>query len=202
MLSFAYEAVASCFVTMTTTLATALMGLFAFTGNTGAIATEEVYSHSVAPAPVNLSVKATAYNAVPEQTDADPFTTASGLPTNPEIVAARSRDLADILPFGTIIAVEAPESVSASCGMERVSEQIGYRVILDVMHARKKAQVDVLLNENNTIVHAGKDRNPAEVLGICDGVTVRVVGQVDLMHVPETQAELAALVEGKLLARN
>ncbi len=202
MLPCWYEAVASCFVTMTTTLATALIGLFAFTGNTGAIATEEVNSRSVAPAPVNLFVKATAYNAVPEQTDADPFTTASGLPTNPEIVAARSRDLADILPFGTIIAVEAPETGSTACGMDAVSDQIGYRVILDVMHARKKAQVDFLLDQNNTVVHDGKDRNPAQVLGICDGVTIRVVGQVDLTHVPTTQAELTALVEGKLLARN
>ena len=32
-------------------------------------------------------------------------------------------------------------------------------------------------------------------MGICKGVTVRVVGFVDINHLPKTQAALAALVE-------
>lgn len=187
---------------MTTTLATALIGLFAFSGNTSFTAAEEMNSLSVAKETVNLSVKATAYNAVPEQTDTDPSVTASGLSSNPEIVAARSRDLADILPFGTIIAVTAPLEANSSCGIEAVSDQIGYRVILDVMHARKQSQVDILFNQDNTVSHGGRERNPAEVLGICTGVNVRVVGHVDLKDVPNTQVELAALVEGSGFARN
>jgi len=187
---------------MTTTLATALIGLFAFSGNTTFTAPEEMNSLSVAPEVINLSVKATAYNAVPEQTDADPSTTASGLSSNPEIVAARSRDLADTLPFGTVIAITAPSEASTSCGIEAVSDQIGYRVILDVMHARKRSQVDILFNHENTVSVGGHERNPADVLGVCDGVTVSVVGHLDLKDVPQTQVELRALVEGSGLARN
>lgn len=187
---------------MTTTLATALIGLFAFAGNTSFSATEEMKSLSVPKETVNLSVKATAYNAVPEQTDDDPSVTASGLHSNPEIVAARSRDLADILPFGTIVAITPPSEANNNCGIERVSDQIGYRVILDVMHSRKRSQVDILFDQDNTVNLSGRERNPAEVLGICEGVTVHVVGHVDLKDVPSTQVELAALVEGSGFARN
>jgi hypothetical protein len=39
------------------------------------------------------------------------------------------------------------------------------------------------------------------VFGICKGVTVRVVGFVDIRHLPKTQAGLAALVKkGTVLA--
>ena len=58
------------------------------------------------PATPGYAVTLTAYNAVPAQTDANPLETASGMFSNPEIVAARSQNLADKLPFGTIIALD------------------------------------------------------------------------------------------------
>ncbi len=150
------------------------------------------------------SVKLTAYNAVPEQTDDTPFITASGIKTNHETIAARSRDLADALPFGTIIALESPQK-SNSCGFSVVDHLIGYRVIADTMHERKREQIDILLNENDTVMigvsgQPKKETNPARALGICH-VTYRVVGKISIKDVPETQAELAAMVEQKLARR-
>ena len=57
------------------------MGFFLFSGANLA------FPLSAAP---SFTVTLTAYNAVPAQTDSDPFTTASGMYSNPDLVAARS----------------------------------------------------------------------------------------------------------------
>ena len=75
------------------------------------------------------SVRMTGYNAVPEQTNADPLTTASGAYSHPEVVVARSRDLAEELPYGTIIEILAREENKRSCGFYTVEHLIGYRVV-------------------------------------------------------------------------
>jgi 3D (Asp-Asp-Asp) domain-containing protein len=142
-------------------------------------------------------VTLTAYNAVPEQTDSDPFVTAAGTYSNPEVVAARSHDLADELPFGTIIELDGPTSKQNTCGYGIVAPVIGYRVIADTMNMRYTNRVDVLLGNSRYTMADGTVKNAANVLGICDGITVRVVGYVDLTHpnrLPKTQAQLAALV--------
>lgn len=147
-------------------------------------------------------VKLTAYNAVPEQTDSDPFTTASGAFSNPEVVAARSRDLAAELPFGTVIALEAPVK-SNSCGFKTVEHLIGYRVVADTMHERMTKKIDILFDASDVVMigvngQPKKSVNPARALGICT-VTVRVVGKIDITEVPATQVELATIV-GRTLA--
>ena len=146
--------------------------------------------------PDTYTVKLTGYNALEAQTDADPFTTASGLYSNPEIIVAKSRDLD--LPFGTVIKIN-PENRkhTGSCGVEVVSEKIGYRVIGDVTHARKSMQIDVLLDHTKPVAFNGKLLNPSIILGICEGVEIEVVGKIhDLKNVPKTQKELAKLIEG------
>jgi 3D (Asp-Asp-Asp) domain-containing protein len=104
----------------------------------------------------------TAYNAVPEQTDGDPFTTASGAFSNPEVVAARSVDLKEELPFGTVIQIVPDASSSPSCGIGMVKEQLGYRVIADSMHPRKRNQVDILLNHENKVTVGSRSMNPVD----------------------------------------
>ena len=148
------------------------------------------------------TVKLTAYNAVPEQTDSTPHLTASGAPTNPEVVAARSVDLAAALPYGTVIAIERATEDSETCRFAKVERLIGYRVIADSMHSRKRAQIDVLLDQADTVTVHGKETNPALALGICSGVTIRVIGRLELSDLPETQEELRALVEDGGLALN
>lgn len=145
------------------------------------------------------TVSLTAYNAVPAQTDSNPLVTASGAYSNPEIVAARSRDLADELPFGTIIEITGPESdPNNTCGYSVVEPIIGYRVIEDTMNAKFTDRIDVLVGTSQNFIRPdGSVQNAAKILGICDKVSVRAVGHVDLNHLPKTQGELASLVTGK-----
>lgn len=148
----------------------------------------------------SLLVSMTAYNAVVGQTDGDPFTTASGAFSNPEIVAARSVDLAGQLPFGTVIRIERTSKDTPNCRFSQVESQIGYRVIADSMHSRWTKKIDVLLDENNTVEVNGQERNPGIALGVCTNVKVTVVGSVDIHRMPKTQAELVKMFGTATLA--
>lgn len=149
-----------------------------------------------------LSVLLTSYNAVPEQTDGNPLVTASGAFANPEVIAARSVDLAGDLPFGTVVVIERSAEDSERCHFNTVSSLIGYRVVADSMHSRKRDQVDVLLDPTDTVAVHGKATNPSIALGMCSEVTVRVVGKIKVADIPATQEELRLLIEGDSLAFN
>src|SRR3989344_4702438 len=123
----------------------------------------------------SYTVSMTAYNAVPAQTDSDPFITASGAWTNPEVVAARSRDLAAELPFGTVIKIERAAADSPRCQFGKVDHLIGYRVIADTMHSRWTDKIDILLDQTDTVLVEGREVNPALAIGVCGGVTITVV---------------------------
>lgn len=142
-----------------------------------------------------LPVRVTAYNAVPEQTNENPEVTASGLRSNPEVVAARSRDLDETLPFGTIIRLSGAHT-EESCGFTVVEEQVGYRVIADVMHPRKRNQIDVMFDMANTVPVGDKHINPAVAMGICHA-DAEVIGHIPLAEVPATQAALVDIVENR-----
>ncbi len=151
------------------------------------------------PAAPGYAVTLTAYNAVPAQTDANPLETASGMFSNPEVVAARSQNLADKLPFGTIIELDGSNISSGdTCGYSVVAPLIGYRIIADTMNARYTDRLDVLFSTKAEYTTGdGREVNAANVLGVCKGVTFRVVGHVDIndmKDLPKTQSDLAALV--------
>jgi 3D (Asp-Asp-Asp) domain-containing protein len=129
-------------------------------------------------------VTLTGYNAVPSQTDGDPFTTASGAYSNPDIVAARSVDLSDELPFGTVIDIEAGTSTANSCGYDVVKSQIGLRVIADSMNPKMHNKVDILLQTGSA----------ARTLGLCPGMQVTVIGHIDVNKMPKNQEQLAQLL--------
>ena len=153
-----------------------------------------------------LSVMLTGYNALPEQTDGDPSTTASGAYSNPEVIAAVSEDLRySHLPFGTIIKIEAENPTGPYCEYEAVEHLIGYRVVADVMNPRWKNMVDILLDpEDQVAVYVDRTRkkvNPARALGSCGNVTVQVVGKMKIKDIPATQSELALHVEKILAAK-
>lgn len=187
----------------------ALMGFLFLPGSAAAPAYAETISAPVVATqegdepPIRLAtskevaetylVRMTAYNAVPGQTDANPFVTASGMASISEVVAARSRDMAAELPFGTVIRIERSTKDTPSCHFSAVEHQIGYRIIADTMHQRWTQKIDVLLDHNDTVPVDGRIVNPAMALGICDNVTITVVGQVDMTDPPTTQAELAAM---------
>lgn len=143
----------------------------------------------------SYTVAMTAYNAVPEQTDESPFETASGAYSNPEVVAARSQDLAAELPFGTIIQIDGPSTVQESCGYSVVASKVGYRVIADTMNVRYTNRIDVLLDtDTNYVMGDGNVESAGSVFGVCREVSVHVVGYVSINRMPKTQAELAAIV--------
>lgn len=179
---------------MHTLVNTALMGLLFLSGSDSARTIS-------APAPETIyTVAMTGYNAVPEQTDENPSITASGAYSNPEIVVARSLDLADDLPFGTVIEITTPAATSTTCGFPLVEEYIGYRVVADSMHPRKRAQVDILFDAASSVKVGGKQVNAARVLGVCKDVEIRVVGEVDIKRIPRDQAELKRIIQEQRLA--
>ena len=145
-----------------------------------------------------LSVSMTAYNALAEQTDSTPDITGSGAFSNPEVIAARSADLRDVLPYGTIIKISADDT-SHNCNYETVEHLIGYRVVADAMNPRIKNHIDVLLDEEQTVDVGNRELNPARALGRCE-VTISVVGTIGIKDIPDTQSELRALVESGFLA--
>jgi len=141
------------------------------------------------------SVAMTGYNAVPEQTDSEPNVTASGAFSNPDIVAARSVDLADELPFGTVIEIVPSTATSTpNCGLSVVGPFLGFRVVADSMNARKRNQIDILFDSDVSARVGGKRMNPAITLGKCSNVSIRVVGHVDVKKMPKSQIELMAAI--------
>src|SRR3989344_6217950 len=93
---------------------TALMGFLLL--SSGALSIPAHAQAPEAPSQPSYAVTLTAYNAVAAQTDSNPLVTASGAFSNPEVVAARSQDLADELPFGTIIEIAGPSTPNNNCG--------------------------------------------------------------------------------------
>lgn len=142
----------------------------------------------------HFNVTMTSYNAVPEQTDGSPFITASGAYSNPNVVVARSRDLAKKLPFGTVIAIEPARNPSHTCGYGIVKPQVGYRVVADTMNASKHNQVDILLDQKNKVRVGRKVVNPSIALGICHNMIIRVVGHINVLHIPKTQKALVSIL--------
>lgn len=148
----------------------------------------------------SYTVKMTGYNAVPAQTDSSPEWTASGARSNAQVVAARSRDLAEELPFGTIIEVVTRDGVKNPCGISTAHHLIGYRVIADTMHSRKKNQIDIMFENDDRVTVGSKKVNAALALGICDDIEIRAVGFVDINDIPRSQLELVARINGAELA--
>ncbi len=182
---------------MSPTILTALTGFFVYGALGGIPATTPFQASSteslIEPAYETYTVTMTAYNAVPEQTDSSPEFTSIGAYTNPEIIATRSRDLADELPYGTVIAV-LPATTTPNCGYKFVSDKIGLRVIGDAMHSRMRNKIDILMDTEPIKAQNGLMRNPAKAFGFCRDMRIVVVGKVDTKHMPKTQLELAAAV--------
>lgn len=173
---------------MTSIATTALVGLFVWTSVASAqVATS---TSNEIPREPTYNVSMTAYNAVAAQTDGDPHTTASGAFSDPNIIAARSADLADELPWGTVISVTRSATSSRNCGVNLVHDDIGLRVIADSMHSRKKNQIDIMFATDNLVKFNGKKINAARALGVCKNVEIKVVGHIPMKRIPKSQAEL------------
>jgi 3D (Asp-Asp-Asp) domain-containing protein len=172
------------------------MGFFILSGTTSGVTAQAGWMAASQAAPVTAPayvVTMTGYNAVPGQTDGDPLTTASGAYSNPDIVVARSVDLADELPFGTVIEIDSA-STTSDCGYSSVKDHMGLRVVADEMNPRMRNKIDVLFGVDDNVQQGGKMRNAANAIGFCRGTHIHVVGHIDIAHMPKTQAQLAALL--------
>lgn len=160
----------------------------------------KVATRSASATLASYQVHLTGYNAVAAQTDGDPSTTASGVASNYEVIAARSQDLADELPFGTVVKITRAGKDTPGCKFHAVESQVGYRVIADSMNARWEKRIDIELDASDTVMVDGKAHNPGIALGVCSNVTVEVVGHIPLSRIPATQAELAKLFAKREIA--
>ena len=91
------------------------------------------------PTKVTRVVRATAYNAVPEQTDSTPEICAWGDRIKPGIIAI-SRDL---------------ERIGLTRGKEVHIEGIGKRIVMDRMNHRKRNQIDLYMERYEDAVRFG-----------------------------------------------
>ena len=91
------------------------------------------------PSKLTRIVRATAYNAVPQQTDSTPEICAWGDKVKPGIIAI-SRDL---------------EQIGLTRGKEVHVEGIGKRVVMDRMHHRKRNQIDLYMERYEDAVEFG-----------------------------------------------
>lgn len=149
------------------------------------------------------TVSMTGYNAVPSQTDDTPFITSIGLPVNPEVGAAASRDLiAGDLPYGTVIELvpDAADRATGGCELPHVEKYIQYRVITDTMNKRHENHVDIQFGKKQYVTIGNNTLNVAKAIGWCNDVEIRVIGKIDIGEIPDTQAELAQLVSTGTIA--
>lgn len=117
--------------------------------------TASTYEFPLGPETV-MVLKSTAYNSLENQTDSDPFITATGETTESGIVAL-SRDLLESIPYGSVVEIldiRPREGHPNGCGatmktVHRIEPFPGlspgqFRVA-DTMHPRKVDQLDMWL---------------------------------------------------------
>jgi 3D (Asp-Asp-Asp) domain-containing protein len=94
----------------------------------------------------SLSVRSTAYNSIPNQTDSSPFHTATGARTRYGIIAL-SRDLLRRFPYGSKVTLEDVGSWRSGRGYGKYNVMLKNTVFVveDTMHPRKRGTVDVWL---------------------------------------------------------
>ena len=168
--------------------------------STTLLTNKEVPQEPTYQAVESYTVSMTGYNAVPEQTDDTPYSTSIGAYTNPETIVARSNDLGDKLPYGTVIRI-SQVSQTRGCAYDLVKNFIGYRVVGDAMNARIHNQIDILFGKDDLVQAGARKLNPAYALGYCkNNIKAEVIGRIDTSHMPKTQVELKALIGQSALA--
>ncbi len=111
-------------------------------------------------------VRATAYNSLASQTNAQPFVTATGARTRWGIVAV-SRDLLSTdLPYGSLVRLRDLGAHATGRGAGAYDELLAGLVfsVEDTMHPRKTQQIDVWFAEHSDAVRWGVRRLEVELV--------------------------------------
>jgi 3D (Asp-Asp-Asp) domain-containing protein len=106
----------------------------------------EVDGEEHGPLRPRYTLKATAYNSVPEQTNSQPFITATGASTRFGIIAV-SRDLLPRhIPYGSLVRIYDLGNYHDGRGYGKYQALLdghGYFIVEDTMHMRKQEQIDL-----------------------------------------------------------
>jgi 3D (Asp-Asp-Asp) domain-containing protein len=94
----------------------------------------------------SLTVRSTAYNSIPNQTDSSPFHTSTGARTRYGIIAL-SRDLLKRIPYGSRVRLQDNGTWKNGRGYGKYNAMLKDTVFVveDTMHPRKSGTVDVWL---------------------------------------------------------
>lgn len=115
----------------------------------------------------SLVVRATAYNSLESQTNAQPFITATGTQTRWGIIAV-SRDLLDFdLPYGSLVRLRDLGNYHSGRGhgaYQTLLDGAGLFVVEDTMHMRKANQIDVWFADYASAVNWGVRRIELDVV--------------------------------------
>ncbi|MBC7646067.1 MAG: 3D domain-containing protein [Pseudopedobacter sp.] len=97
----------------------------------------------------SYTVRSTAYNSMPGQTDSSPFVTATGTRTRFGVVAL-SRDLLRFIPYGSRIKIQ---DLSGSSYNRMLANTVF--VVEDTMNARMRGKVDVWMSTRSQAMNWG-----------------------------------------------
>ncbi len=117
--------------------------------------------------PLQLTLRATAYNSLPSQTDSDPHITATGATTRFGIVAVSRDLLGDALPYGSLVRIRDLGSFGSGRGVGAFQELLDGHdlfIVEDTMHIRKTQQLDVWFPELSTALSWGVRQVEVEVI--------------------------------------
>ncbi len=104
----------------------------------------------------SLTVRSTAYNSIPNQTDSSPFHTSTGVRTRYGIIAL-SRDLLKRIPYGSKVRLQDNGSWKSGRGRGKYNNMLKDTVFVveDTMHPRKSSTVDVWLPARDRAIQWG-----------------------------------------------
>jgi 3D (Asp-Asp-Asp) domain-containing protein len=113
----------------------------------------------------SLTVRSTAYNSIPNQTDSSPFHTSTGARTRYGIIAL-SRDLLKRIPYGSRVQLEDNGSWASGRGRGKYNAMLKNTVFVveDTMHPRKSGTVDVWLPARDRAMQWGVRRLNMQIL--------------------------------------
>jgi 3D (Asp-Asp-Asp) domain-containing protein len=113
----------------------------------------------------SLTVRSTAYNSIPNQTDSSPFHTSTGVRTHYGIIAL-SRDLLKRIPYGSRVRLQDNGSWKNGRGYGKYNQMLKDTVFVveDTMHPRKSGTVDVWLPARDRAMQWGVRRLNMKIL--------------------------------------
>lgn len=113
----------------------------------------------------SITVLATAYNSLPNQTDSTPHVTATGTRTRFGIIAI-SRDLLKNIPYGSRVKLQDLGDYATGRGYGRYNDLLRDQVFIveDTMHRRKTGQIDVWMSSRSASLNWGRRRVNITVL--------------------------------------